>query len=81
MALDRLVSDMLEKPDDALIVGAIIGLSHNFGRRIVAEGIETLEVQDRLIAMGCEVGQGFYYTRPVPRQQALAWAEKFSSRT
>jgi diguanylate cyclase (GGDEF)-like protein len=75
------VSDMLEKPDDALIVGAIIGLSHNFGRRIVAEGIETLEVQDRLIAMGCEVGQGFYYTRPVPRQQALAWAEKFSSRT
>jgi diguanylate cyclase (GGDEF)-like protein len=72
------VSDMLENPDDELIVGAIIGLSHNFGRRIVAEGIETREVQDRLIAMGCEVGQGFYYTRPIPHKQALEWAATFS---
>jgi len=72
------VSEMLDNPDDELIVGAIIGLSHNFGRRIVAEGIETREVQDRLIAMGCEVGQGFYYTRPIPRQQALEWAANFS---
>ncbi len=72
------VSEMLNNPDDELIVNAIIGLSHNFKRRIVAEGIETSEVQDRLIAMGCEVGQGFYYTRPVPRDQALAWAARFS---
>jgi diguanylate cyclase (GGDEF)-like protein len=73
------VTEMLDNPDDELIVGAIIGLSHNFGRRIVAEGIETREVQDRLIAMGCEVGQGFYYTRPIPHQQALEWAANFSS--
>jgi diguanylate cyclase (GGDEF)-like protein len=72
------VSDMLTNQDDELIVGAIIGLSHNFGRRVVAEGIETLEVQERLLAMGCEVGQGFYDTRPVPRQEALAWARSFS---
>lgn len=72
------VSEMLERPDDELIVGAIIGLSHNFGRQLVAEGIETREVQDRLMAMGCEVGQGFYYTKPLPRQEALAWAADFS---
>jgi len=72
------VSEMLENPDDELIVGAIIGLSHNFGRRIVAEGIETREVQDRLLAMGCEIGQGFYYTRPIPHKQALEWAATFS---
>ncbi|HKK55564.1 GGDEF and EAL domain-containing protein [Marinobacter sp.] len=73
------VSEMLDNPDDELIVGAIIGLSHNFGRRIVAEGIETREIQDRLIAMGCEVGQGFYYTRPIPHEQAMEWAARFSA--
>ncbi|TGN39804.1 sensor domain-containing phosphodiesterase [Marinobacter confluentis] len=72
------VSEMLESPDDELIVGAIIGLSHNFGRRIVAEGIETQAVQDRLMVMGCEIGQGFYYTRPIPRKEALEWAATFS---
>jgi diguanylate cyclase (GGDEF)-like protein len=72
------VSEMLESPDDELIVSAIIGLSHNFGRRVVAEGIETLEVQERLIELGCEVAQGFYYTRPVPRQEALDWARNFA---
>lgn len=74
------VSEMLDNPDDELIVGAIIGLSHNFGRRIVAEGIETREIQDRLIAMGCELGQGFYYTRPIPHKEAIEWAERFSPR-
>jgi EAL domain-containing protein (putative c-di-GMP-specific phosphodiesterase class I) len=72
------VSDMLDNPEDELIVSAIIGLSHNFGRAVVAEGIETREVQNRLINMGCDVAQGFYYTRPIPRQQALEWAAAFS---
>jgi diguanylate cyclase (GGDEF)-like protein len=72
------VSDMLDNPEDELIVSAIIGLSHNFGRGVVAEGIEPREVQDRLLALGCEVAQGFYYTRPIPRQQALEWAAAFS---
>jgi EAL domain-containing protein (putative c-di-GMP-specific phosphodiesterase class I) len=73
------VSEMLDSRDDQLIVSAIIGLSHNFGRRVVAEGIENREVQERLVAMGCEIAQGFFYTPPLPLAEALAWAEEYSA--
>ncbi|TVP52285.1 MAG: EAL domain-containing protein [Halomonadaceae bacterium] len=79
--IDRsFVTDMLDDIDDELIVGAIIGLSRNFRRRVVAEGIENEKTQDLLVAMGCDLGQGYYYTKPLPAEQALAWAKAFDQR-
>ena len=76
--IDRsFVSDMLTNADDEMIVKSIISLAKNFGRRVVAEGIESQEIQDRLIAMGCEQAQGFFYTRPIPASEALAWADAY----
>ncbi|WP_228702920.1 EAL domain-containing protein [Marinobacter gelidimuriae] len=58
--IDRsFVSDMLTNADDEMIVKSIISLSKNFKRRVVAEGIETQAMQDKLIDMGCEQAQGF----------------------
>ncbi len=76
--IDRsFVSDMLTDADDEMIVKSIIGLAKNFGRRVVAEGIESQEMQDRLIAMNCEQAQGYFYTRPIPSHEALEWADAY----
>ncbi|MES1936145.1 sensor domain-containing phosphodiesterase [Salinisphaera hydrothermalis] len=76
--IDRsFVQDMRDNSDDEMIVHAIIGLAKSFKRHIVAEGIEDTATQARLIEMGCEYGQGFLYSRPLPADAALEWARNF----
>ncbi|MBW0148119.1 sensor domain-containing phosphodiesterase [Marinobacter arenosus] len=76
--IDRsFVQDMIIDPNGDMIVQAILGLSRSFNRRTVAEGIETVEVEQRLIELGCENGQGFLYSPPLPLAEALAWAHRF----
>ncbi len=73
--IDRsFVSRMMERPEDAKLVEAMVGLSHSLGLRTTAEGIETQDVLDRLKVLGCEVGQGFLFGRPEPLATALAAA-------
>ncbi|EMP56756.1 sensory box/GGDEF/GAF/EAL domain protein [Marinobacter santoriniensis NKSG1] len=80
--IDRsFVTDMLEDPDGESVVNAIIGLCRSFGRRVIAEGIEDLPTVHRLVAMGCSAGQGFYYSKPVPCDQALTWAASYNGQT
>ena len=76
--IDRsFVKDMLDNVDDEMIINAIISLAKSFRRGIVAEGIEDAATQTRLIEMGCEYGQGFFYSRPLPAGAALEWARAF----
>lgn len=64
--IDRsFVMDMLENNDNYMIVSAIVSLSQSFQRRLVAEGIESVAVEAKLIELGCELGQGFFYSRPM----------------
>jgi diguanylate cyclase (GGDEF)-like protein len=57
--------------EDEAVVASVIGLAHSLDMRVVAEGIETLEQAERLIEMGCELGQGFYYGRPAPEEHGI----------
>lgn len=65
--LDRsFVSGVLENPQDAAIVSAVINLAHSLGIDAIAEGIET-EAQRRALAeLGCELAQGFLWSPPRP---------------
>lgn len=48
------------------IISSIISLSHNFNKTLIAEGVET-DIQKRmLIELGCEIGQGYLFNRPMP---------------
>jgi EAL domain-containing protein (putative c-di-GMP-specific phosphodiesterase class I) len=47
------------------IVQATIELGHTLGLRVVAEGIESADVASELLAMGCDLGQGYHFGRPV----------------
>jgi EAL domain-containing protein (putative c-di-GMP-specific phosphodiesterase class I) len=58
---------------DQTIVRSMIELAHTLGYRVVAEGIETRAALDALIAWGCDEGQGYLLSRPVPTDALLAW--------
>lgn len=77
--IDRsFVMDMLDNNDNFMIVSAIVSLSQSFQRRLVAEGIESAPVEATLMELGCELGQGFFYSRPMPLEKALEWASSFT---
>lgn len=60
------VAPVLTHPASAAIVRSVIGLAHDLGITPVAEGVENAETAQQLLEFGCEVGQGFHYSRPLP---------------
>ena len=67
LKIDRVfVKDLPCSSDDAAITSAIVSLARNLGLAMVAEGIETAAQCEWLRAAGCEFGQGYYFSRPLP---------------
>jgi diguanylate cyclase (GGDEF)-like protein/PAS domain S-box-containing protein len=60
------VRELRADSDDAAIVGCTISLGKLLGLRVIAEGIESAATADLLKRMGCEEGQGYYFSPPVP---------------
>lgn len=67
LKIDRSFVSKLTADDDdhSAIVGAVVGLGHSLGITTVGEGVETAAQAGRLIAMGCDIGQGFLFSRAV----------------
>ena len=57
--------------DGSVILGSIVNLAHDLERDVVIEGVETEDEADWLRGLGCEYGQGFYFSAPLPRTEAL----------
>ena len=55
------------------LVRSVIGLSHDLGYRVVAEGVETTETAEQLVAMNCDEAQGYLFARPLETEQFSAW--------
>jgi diguanylate cyclase len=62
---------------DTKIVRSTIDLGHNMGLRVVAEGIENEAVWRLLVALGCDQGQGYFMSRPIPGEQMAAWIRQW----
>lgn len=76
--IDRsFISDMESDADNAAIVQAVQSLGHNLGIAVVAEGVENAAQASLLRLSGCDVGQGYYFGRPMPArdipQFVAAW--------
>jgi EAL domain-containing protein (putative c-di-GMP-specific phosphodiesterase class I) len=54
-------------------VEAVVSLARAMGMQTVAEGIETTGQADLLRALGCELGQGYYFSEPLPAHEANAF--------
>jgi len=76
LKIDRaFVMNMLTDRDDAMIVQSTVELAHNLGLRVVAEGVEDERIVTALTAIGCDVAQGYFASRPVPADVLAAWLQ------
>jgi diguanylate cyclase (GGDEF)-like protein/PAS domain S-box-containing protein len=73
------VRSMLESSDDLAIVQGIIGLSEAFSRELVAEGVETIELGNLLLHLGCDVAQGYGIAKPMPADEVVSWCQHWQS--
>ena len=64
------VSAMEGKRENRQIIETIIGLGHSLDKAIIAEGVETASELAALRGMGCEIGQGYLFARPLPAAEA-----------
>lgn len=72
--IDRsFIQGMATDPDDLAIVRAVIDLARHFGLAVVAEGVESELTLNRLEEIGCDTGQGFYFSRPLAYDRLDAW--------
>jgi len=67
------VMNMEQDEDNATIVRSTIDLGRNLGLDVVAEGVESQFVWDRLKALGCTAAQGYHLSRAVPASELVAW--------
>lgn len=72
------VQDMLKNENDAVIVRSTIDLAHNMGLKVVAEGVEEKEIVSRLKLLGCDIIQGFYYSKPLSVHDCTDWIRSYS---
>ena len=74
LKIDRsFVMNMDGCEDDAVIVRSTIDLGRNLGLDVVAEGVETQEIWNKLRELGCKTAQGYFLSRPVPPEQLAEW--------
>ena len=69
------VQDMVTNHDDTAIVSSTIDLARHLGLTVVAEGVESIAVWQRLIELGCDFAQGYLLSRPLPAEQMNRWLE------
>jgi len=60
------IFNLLDNYQDRAIVQSTINLAHNFGLKVIAEGVETEKHQKYLAELGCDELQGYFFSRPVP---------------
>ncbi|PCI33528.1 MAG: hypothetical protein COB54_04310 [Alphaproteobacteria bacterium] len=70
------IRDIAEDHDDAAITDAIIRLGHSLGLSVVAEGVETEEQAQILHQKGCDVLQGYFFSKPIPPDKFELWVEQ-----
>ncbi len=73
------VRNMLVNIDDLTIVEGLVGLALTFGRRVVAEGVETIAHGIPLLRFGCDVAQGFAIAAPMEGAALPAWVRGWSA--
>jgi diguanylate cyclase (GGDEF)-like protein/PAS domain S-box-containing protein len=67
--------------EDSTIVAAVIGLAHALGLRVIAEGVETTQQHESLRRLGCDLGQGYLWSRALPLDELVPWLSQRPDRT
>ena len=70
------VRNLATGPDDLVLCKAIIAMAHALGLKVIAEGVESGAQRQLLAAAGCDYGQGYLFSRPLPAAEFEAWLER-----
>jgi diguanylate cyclase (GGDEF)-like protein len=71
------VMNMANSENDTIIVRSTVDLGHNLNLKVVAEGIENIEVWNLLVNMGCDYGQGYMMGKPMPENDFKEWLKRW----
>jgi diguanylate cyclase (GGDEF)-like protein len=67
------IADIGNAPEGSAIAAAVTNLAHVLGLSVTAEGVETQDQRDAVLAMECDFAQGFYFARPMPAAALRTW--------
>ena len=67
------VMDILSSENDAAIVKATINLGHNLGLTVTAEGVENSQILSNLKELGCDIAQGYFFSKPIAFDDLTKW--------
>jgi diguanylate cyclase (GGDEF)-like protein len=74
LKIDRsFVTDLVADPTNLAIVASIIRLAHSLGMTVTAEGVECEQALGVLAAEGCDLAQGYLFSRPLPEEAFAEW--------
>jgi diguanylate cyclase (GGDEF)-like protein len=73
------IRDILQDSSDLDLVRGIIGLAQTFGKRIVAEGVETIEHGTLLLRLGCQIAQGYVIARAMSSSEFETWLSNYQA--
>jgi polar amino acid transport system substrate-binding protein len=77
LKIDKCFLDtLMEDRSDQKIVQTIISLAQNLDLYVIAEGVEKMEQESFLKEVNCDKAQGFLYSKPVPKEQAVQFLQK-----
>lgn len=76
LKVDRAFVSDVNIPGKSLLADTIIGLGKQLNLKVIAEGIEEVEQEEHLISQNCDEVQGFYYAKPMPADEFLAFLKK-----
>ncbi|MDP7592419.1 MAG: EAL domain-containing protein [Litorilituus sp.] len=79
LKVDRAFVTHVAKEGQSVIAETIIALGKKMGLKVIAEGIEEIEQQERLLELGCDEVQGFYYAKPMPKNDFFQFLKESSS--
>jgi len=74
------VQNMHGRDSDRVMVQKTIEIGHELGMKVIAEGVETSEQLAFLHSNGCDLAQGYLYSRPLPVPELLVWLESYRAR-
>jgi len=77
LKIDRsFVTEILEDPTNEVIVSSTVQMAHSLGLQTVAEGVEDEATLQKMMRLGCDMIQGYYYSKPIPEQDVSDWLKR-----
>jgi EAL domain-containing protein (putative c-di-GMP-specific phosphodiesterase class I) len=70
---------MTNNERDLIMIQKSIEMAHCLGIQVVAEGVETEEQLDLLKGIGCDMAQGYLFSRPLPANELVSWLKIYRS--